>query len=168
MHHVSKIDPASALTPHLYRAHSSGFRRATYVDRGMGSVHMGVGVCFLDPNGVIQPHLHSFEESFYILEGAVTLETGGKIHELGPGQLGPDRAIQLPSITVTPAELVASLQLLAGTRALGTVSFAPDPVVARIVSGWPTATDSTEARLLGLPADTDAGSLVRSFIEDFG
>jgi quercetin dioxygenase-like cupin family protein len=88
MHHVSKIDPASALTPHLYRAHSSGFRRATYVDRGMGSVHMGVGVCFLDPNGVIQPHLHSFEESFYILEGAVTLETGGKIHELGPGHFG--------------------------------------------------------------------------------
>ena len=63
-----------------------------------------------------------------------------------PDQLGPDRAIQLPSITVTPAELVASLQLLAGNRALGTVSFAPDPVVARIVSGWPTATDSTEAR----------------------
>ncbi len=88
MHFVSRIDPASAQVPHLYEPHSSGFRRATYVDRGMGSVHMGVGVCFLDPGGVVQPHLHSFEESFYILEGAATVETGGKSHTLGPGHFG--------------------------------------------------------------------------------
>jgi quercetin dioxygenase-like cupin family protein len=88
MHSASKIDPASAQVPHFYESHSSGFRRATYVDRGMGSVHMGVGICFLDPGGFIQPHLHSFEESFYILEGAATMETGGKVHELGPGHFG--------------------------------------------------------------------------------
>ena len=75
MHFVSRIDPASATVPHLYEPHSSGFRRATYVDRGMGSVHMGVGVCFLDPGGVVEPHLHSFEESFYILEGAATVQS---------------------------------------------------------------------------------------------
>ncbi|HEY1756455.1 MAG TPA: cupin domain-containing protein [Bryobacteraceae bacterium] len=88
MHHVSRIDAAAARTPPLYEPHSSGFRRVTYVDRGMGSVHMGVGVCFLDPGGVIQPHLHSFEESFYILEGAVTVEIGGKLFDLGPGHFG--------------------------------------------------------------------------------
>jgi mannose-6-phosphate isomerase-like protein (cupin superfamily) len=88
MHFVSRIDPANARTPHLYEPHSSGFRRATYVDHGMGSVHMGVGVCFLEPGGVIQPHLHSFEESFYILEGRVSAEIGGKACELGPGNFG--------------------------------------------------------------------------------
>jgi mannose-6-phosphate isomerase-like protein (cupin superfamily) len=88
MHHVSRIDPASARVPKLYEPHSSGFRRATYVDRGMGSVHMGVGVCFLDSGGAIQPHVHSFEESFYILEGTVTADIGDKISELGPGHFG--------------------------------------------------------------------------------
>ncbi len=71
MHAVSKIDPAAAQTPQLYQPHSTGFRRATYVDRAMGSVHMGTGICFLDPGGPSNSHLHSFEESFYILEGTV-------------------------------------------------------------------------------------------------
>ena len=88
MHHVSRIDPASARVPQLYEPHSTGFRRATYVDRGMGSVHMGVGVCFLDAGGGIQPHVHSFEESFYILGGTVTVEIGDKTSELSPGHFG--------------------------------------------------------------------------------
>jgi mannose-6-phosphate isomerase-like protein (cupin superfamily) len=88
MHAVSKIDPAAAQTPNLYQPHSTGFRRATYVERAMGSVHMGTGICFLDTNGVIQPHLHSFEESFYILEGAVSVQIGEKTHTLGPGNFG--------------------------------------------------------------------------------
>ena len=54
MHAVSKIDPAAAQTPQLYQPHSTGFRRATYVDRAMGSVHMGTGICFLDAGGVVQ------------------------------------------------------------------------------------------------------------------
>jgi mannose-6-phosphate isomerase-like protein (cupin superfamily) len=88
MHHVSRIDPASARTPAFFDQSSKGFRRATYVDRGMGSVHMGVGICYLDPDGVIQPHLHSFEESFYILEGKATLQTGQERREIGPGCFG--------------------------------------------------------------------------------
>ncbi len=54
----------------------------------MGSVHMGTGICFLDAAGAIQPHLHSFEESFYILEGTVAVEIGEKTHTLGPGNFG--------------------------------------------------------------------------------
>ncbi len=88
MHFVSRIDAASAKTPPLYEAHSSGFRRAAYVERGMGSVHMGVGVCFLNPGGVIEPHQHSFEESFYILEGTVAVEIAGTATELRPGNFG--------------------------------------------------------------------------------
>jgi len=88
MHAVSKIDPATAQTPKLYQSHSLGFRRATYVDRAMGSVHMGTGICFLDPNGAVQLHLHSFEESFYILEGSVLAQIGDKTYTLGPGNFG--------------------------------------------------------------------------------
>ncbi|HEY4363924.1 MAG TPA: cupin domain-containing protein [Bryobacteraceae bacterium] len=88
MHFVSRIDPAAAQTPSLYTAHSTGFRRSTYVDHSMGSVHMGTAVSLLDPHGLIQPHLHSFEESFYVLEGSVLLEIGDKPYALGPGHFG--------------------------------------------------------------------------------
>jgi mannose-6-phosphate isomerase-like protein (cupin superfamily) len=87
MHYVSRIDPGAAQAPPLYIAHSTGFRRAPFVDHGMGSVHMGVAVCFLE-DGSIRPHLHSFEESFYILEGSVLVEIGEKTYALGPGHFG--------------------------------------------------------------------------------
>jgi mannose-6-phosphate isomerase-like protein (cupin superfamily) len=88
MHAVSKIDPTAAQTPKLYQPHSTAFRRATYVDRAMGSVHMGTGICFLDAGGSIEPHLHSFEESFYVLEGNVGVQIGEKAYTLGPGNFG--------------------------------------------------------------------------------
>jgi mannose-6-phosphate isomerase-like protein (cupin superfamily) len=88
MHHVSKIEESSAQTPKLYIPHSAGFRRSTYVDHAVGSVHMGVGICYLAPDGVVQPHFHSFEESFYILEGSATVQIGDRAHTLFPGHFG--------------------------------------------------------------------------------
>jgi mannose-6-phosphate isomerase-like protein (cupin superfamily) len=88
MHFVSKIDPAASQTPKAYEQGSSGFRRASYVDRDSGSVHMGTGICFLDANGTIQPHLHSFEESFYILEGNLLIQIGEQAYAVGPGNFG--------------------------------------------------------------------------------
>jgi quercetin dioxygenase-like cupin family protein len=97
MPYVLRIDPATRATPRLYQNHSQGFRRSIYVDRASGSVHMGVGVCFLDPVGEIQPHLHSFEQSFYMLEGNLTVylivggrvraTADGKVYDLGPGDV---------------------------------------------------------------------------------
>jgi mannose-6-phosphate isomerase-like protein (cupin superfamily) len=88
MHYVSKIDPQAAHTPKAYEQGSSGFRRATYVERAMGSVHMGTGICYLDPDGTISTHLHSFEESFYILEGELIIQIGEQAHQVGPGNFG--------------------------------------------------------------------------------
>ena len=88
MHYVSKIDESAAQTPKLYEKHSTGFRRASYVDRAMGSVHMSAGICYLGSDGVIQPHLHSFEESFYILDGNVIAQIDDRSYALGPGDFG--------------------------------------------------------------------------------
>jgi len=88
MHYVSRIDANGAQTPGLYVDHSAGFRRSTYVDHTMGSVHMGAGVCELAPGGEIQPHLHSFEESFYILDGSARVQTGPRVHTLNTGHFG--------------------------------------------------------------------------------
>jgi len=88
MHHVSKVDRASAVTPDVYKSNSSGFTRATYCGPGMGSVHMGTGICYLDAGGVVEPHIHSFEETFYILEGQVIVQIDDKAYLLEPGHHG--------------------------------------------------------------------------------
>jgi hypothetical protein len=37
MHSVSRVDEAAAQTPQLHGSHSTGFRRATYVDHRVGA-----------------------------------------------------------------------------------------------------------------------------------
>jgi mannose-6-phosphate isomerase-like protein (cupin superfamily) len=88
MHHVSKIDLATARAPKLYESHSTGFRRSTYVDHSIGSVHMGTGICQLEPGGTVAPHVHAFEETFYILEGDAIVQIGEKSQLLTPGYFG--------------------------------------------------------------------------------
>jgi D-erythronate 2-dehydrogenase len=90
------------------------------------------------------------------------------LHEVDSSKLGPDRAVQLPSISVTPEQLVASLHRLAGDRPLGHVSVELDPAIGRIVETWAADTDAAQASALGLPKDQDTDSIVRAFVEDFG
>jgi quercetin dioxygenase-like cupin family protein len=49
---------------------------------------MGVGLCALESGGRVDTHLHSFEESFYILEGQPTLVLDGRAYTLLPGACG--------------------------------------------------------------------------------
>ena len=88
MHSVAKIDETTAKAPDGYKAHSVGFRRVSYVNRDNGSVHMGTGICYLDSAGVIHAHVHSFEETFYILEGTIILLIGDEARLLKPGDFG--------------------------------------------------------------------------------
>ncbi len=54
----------------------------------MGSVHMGTGVCFLEPDGAIQPHLPRLKRAFTFWTAPSRLRSGGKPHTLGPGHFG--------------------------------------------------------------------------------
>lgn len=88
MHYSSNLDAIGKTTPPLYEKRSRGFTRTTTVDRASGSVHMGVGICELAPGGFIQPHLHSFEESFILLQGDVVAQIGERAHALTQGDFG--------------------------------------------------------------------------------
>lgn len=88
MHFVSTIDLANAATPGDYRGHSRDFRRATYVDHTRGSVHMGTGICALGADGGIDPHVHAFEETFYVLEGQLILLLEDQAFTLVAGHYG--------------------------------------------------------------------------------
>jgi len=49
---------------------------------------MGLGLCELRTGGYVDVHVHSFEESFYVLEGAPTLIIDARAYQLGPGACG--------------------------------------------------------------------------------
>lgn len=62
--------------------------RASLVDRSVGSVHTGFGLCAIAEAGSLDTHVHSFEELFYILEGSPILILDGHAVELAPGACG--------------------------------------------------------------------------------
>jgi quercetin dioxygenase-like cupin family protein len=86
MHHLLSSGQIRPLPEYLDNSHL--FRRAALVDRAAGSVHMGVGMCILHAGGHVDSHVHSFEESFYVLEGRPTLVLDGRTYSLPPGGCG--------------------------------------------------------------------------------
>jgi quercetin dioxygenase-like cupin family protein len=85
LHHVKRREEM-ALVP-TYEGKSVGFTRCSLVDGTAGSVHMGLGLSRLE-DGQIEMHVHSFEESFYVLEGEPVLYLEGRGHSLAPGACG--------------------------------------------------------------------------------
>lgn len=86
MHHMWRA--ADIRLERAYAGHSAKFSRCPLVDRSVGSVHMGFGLCALAAGGHIDTHFHSFEESFYILSGEPTLVFNGRAYRLMPGMCG--------------------------------------------------------------------------------
>jgi len=77
-----QVEPTAA-----YPGHSAGFRRAPLIGGHNGSAHMGLALDELE-RGHVERHVHSFEESFYVLEGQPVLELDGRGIRLRPGACG--------------------------------------------------------------------------------
>jgi nucleoside-diphosphate-sugar epimerase len=85
---------------------------------------------------------------------------------LAAEELGERRAVNLPGITVSVAEMIASLARVAGPEAAARIEFRDDPVARRIVSSWPARFDVGRALSLGFTRDAGFERLVREFLED--
>ena len=77
-------------------------------------------------------------------------------------RFGPTRVMNLPSLTVTPAELAAAAARAGGT---GRIVWQPDAQMQGIVDGWPRRFTSDRALALGLRPDADADALVAAYLE---
>lgn len=76
---------------------------------------------------------------------------------------GSTSAMNLPSITITPAEMAASLDRVAGPGASDLLDWDEDPAVGAIVGSWPGRFTTTRAGGLGLVADASFDDVVRRY-----
>ena len=79
---------ADYAAPSGWAAGAPGYRRWTLVDETAGAVHTGFGLCELAPDGAVPAHVHSFEESFYVVEGTGAVDTPEGSFAVGPGDYG--------------------------------------------------------------------------------
>ena len=80
--------------------------------------------------------------------------------------LGARRNLTMPGVCVTVGEQIEALRAVAGERAVQLIRRERDPVIERIVAGWPTRFDAERARSLGFNAEDDFGQIIRAYLED--
>src|SRR2546423_4486282 len=93
---------------------------------------------------------------------------GFLIHAAGlaPDALGARVNLSMPGVCCTVAEQIAALRRIAGDRVAGRIRRDDDPLVARIVEGWPQRIEARRARELGFAAESSFDEIVRIHIEE--
>jgi nucleoside-diphosphate-sugar epimerase len=76
------------------------------------------------------------------------------------------RTVNLPGLSVTPEEILDSLERVAGPAVRARVRCELDRRTMHIVCTWPGAFDVSRALRLGFSADRDIDSIVRQFIAE--
>ncbi|MEU5533723.1 D-erythronate dehydrogenase [Streptomyces sp. NPDC020362] len=98
------------------------------------------------------------------VEGLLRVAEAGR--GVGPGLLVGQMPVNLPGLTVSVAEMLATLRQVAGDAVADLVTIAPDPAVESIVASWPAVFDDSRAAALGLEPDPSFLSLVRDHLAD--
>ena len=88
-HHIVKheADFLYAL-PDEVRDRSSGYSTDPVVSEAGGAIQMGLQVSMLEPQGSVDTHLHSFEESFYVIAGTLVIDYPDASYKVSPGDYG--------------------------------------------------------------------------------
>lgn len=85
---------------------------------------------------------------------------------LDTAPLGANRALTLPGLSATVADEIEALRSVAGQAAVDLIRREPDPVIARIVDGWPQAFSADRARALGFRAETRFDEIVQVYLSE--
>jgi len=118
-HLVCTAEQANFVLPDAYANLSRGFKRWSVVNRAAGSVHQEFNICELQPGGAIDAHIHTFEESIYVIEGELTCATGDGIFTLRPGDYGIIQVAAAHSYQNRSAAAVRWVEMLAPQPRIG-------------------------------------------------
>jgi nucleoside-diphosphate-sugar epimerase len=81
-------------------------------------------------------------------------------------QLGARINLAMPGVCCTVAEQIAALRRIAGDKVAARIRREPDPLVMRIVAGWPSRFDPRRALALGFRAESSFDEIIRVHIDD--
>jgi quercetin dioxygenase-like cupin family protein len=87
-HYFGRFADSMLEADKVFAGHSQSYTRASLVNHALGSVMTGLSVCEIAPGGTLDPHVHSFEEGFYVLEGEGIFTCDGHSYRLKPGDYG--------------------------------------------------------------------------------
>jgi nucleoside-diphosphate-sugar epimerase len=91
-----------------------------------------------------------------------------RAYELPTEAWGELRAVSLPGITVSVAEMVDSLRRLGGEAAAARVRYIKDDRIQAIVKTWAAKLDTPRALGMGFTADATMDEIVAQYIRDEG
>ncbi|HJY77359.1 MAG TPA: D-erythronate dehydrogenase [Burkholderiales bacterium] len=81
-------------------------------------------------------------------------------------ELGNRRSLSMPGISATVGEQIEALRRVAGDKVAKLIRREPDPLIERIVSGWPRNFDASRALALGFRADSSFDDIIRIHLQD--
>ncbi len=106
------------------------------------------------------------EAEMYILSPRRVIQALTHAFEQPAAAFGMTRMLTLPGITVSIGQMVDALAEIAGERVARRIRWQPDPMIQRIVAGWPARFDAERGRQMGFEPDADVGEIIRAHIED--
>ena len=74
--------------PAEFEGRSAGYTGDPVVDEGGGSVQMGFRIARIEAGGHVDAHIHSFEESIYVIDGELTIDTIEGTYRMRTGDYG--------------------------------------------------------------------------------
>jgi nucleoside-diphosphate-sugar epimerase len=101
-----------------------------------------------------------------LLSPRKTVECFIHAHELASEKWGTNRTLMLPSYDVTVGEMADAVKRVAGNDAYKKIVWKQDPLIQKIVDGWPARLESKRARGMGLTDDGSMDAIIQAFIED--
>ena len=108
------------------------------------------------PDTVLHTHASPRAAIGFLLHGA----------ELSREQIGPRVGITMPGVCCTVAEQIEALRRVAGEKVVARIRRATDPLVARIVEGWPSRFDARRGLALGFQPERTFEEIIRIHVED--
>jgi nucleoside-diphosphate-sugar epimerase len=125
-------------------------------------------------SGIIREPLAGLEAVLPVPETVVHIHAspraavGFLLHAAGLAReaLGPRVNLSMPGVSCTVAEQIAALRRIAGDRVAARIRREHDPLVARIVAGWPQRIEARRARELGFAAERSFDEIVRIHIDE--
>ena len=89
-----------------------------------------------------------------------------RAHEAPAEAFGDHRSVLLPGPSVSAAELAQAVSRHGAGRKTGAIAWRPDPLIQRIMDGWPKAISAERAARLGFEPSQSVDEIVEEFIED--